>query len=686
MSMPAHCTESEEHRAENAPNLARRAESVASAPDDPDGTAVSLRPDALARLLSQPYQTESCVIDDATFDEGGSLLWASTVATLSSAETHSVPTRTNESTWEPGAEIGARYQLMEAVAAGAWGTVWRARQLGVDRYVAIKVLKAREAVGMSNARSRFEREAKLASRIRHPSAVRIVDFGYDNDRPYLVMEWLEGTTVAEYIRDCGPMPPKLVLDIGMGVCAALHSAHEEGVIHRDLKPSNIMLVEMSNGLTPVVVDFGLARTFEEDEPTVTRADMVIGTPAYMCPEAIRGQQLSHASDIYSLGVTLIEALLGFNPFRGESSGVTMTNHLMPRPLSIDDFMERGCPRHFANLLLSMVAIDVVERPISSRSIEEQFRSLRHDLAYPPPLERPSPRPSSLQAVSLPASLRPTKPTAPAVTKPARVGAKWAAFGILLLGLFLVPLAYAKRSKTTAAPLISVANALPLRPTAQLDSLVPSNALDVGRMSVESPLESPRVLGGHRAPSWLGLTRADSIILSPAAVLWSPPAYSAVSQRLLEQALGQSRSTRSLSDDRKSENVAITPPSSAPAEASEHIDITGKNAEPSAFHEDEKDPKSTPKDQRSVPQRSRSTSRATSSSHGPRVVPQGDATLVITASPPGRIRVNGQNHGMRSSLLLRKQGEGRYLIEVQREGSVERRSLQLESGQRKVEAF
>lgn len=280
----------------------------------------------------------------------------------------------NQTQWNAGTLIANRYRLLEPLGAGAWGTIWKARQEGIDRFVAIKILKEREPQSMTNARARFEREAKLASRIRHPSAVRVLDFGYRDNQPYLVMEWLQGLTLQSFLRECGPLPPELVVDIGIGICGALHAAHEEGVIHRDLKPSNIMLVETSSGLTPVVVDFGLARTFAPDEPTVTRDDMIVGTPAYMCPESIRGRALTPTSDIYSLGVTFLTALLGENPFRGESGSVTMTNHLLERPVDQETLELIGCSPALASALLAMIALEPEDRP-DARRLEFHFQQL-----------------------------------------------------------------------------------------------------------------------------------------------------------------------------------------------------------------------------------------------------------------------------------------------------------------------
>lgn len=290
---------------------------------------------------------------------------------------------TNENPWSPGTEIDNRYQLIQAIGAGAWGTIWKARQKGIDRFVAIKILKERDEPGMLKARSRFEREAKLASRVRHPSAVRVLDYGHLQNQPYLVMEWLEGISLQRFLNDCGPLPPELVLDIAIGVCGALHAAHQEDVIHRDLKPSNIMLVETSAGLTPVVVDFGLARTFTPDEPTVTHANMIVGTPAYMSPESIRGRPLTPASDIYSLGTTFVTILFGDNPFRGETGSVTMTNHLLGPPFSVDSLKLVGCSDDFARTLMAMISMNPEDRP-TARALEERFKQQLDDFILNPP--------------------------------------------------------------------------------------------------------------------------------------------------------------------------------------------------------------------------------------------------------------------------------------------------------------
>lgn len=573
--------------------------------------------------------------------------------------------------WSAGAIIADRYQLIEPVAAGAWGTVWQARQQGVDRLVAIKVLKSREGPSMQSARARFEREAKLASRIRHPSAVRIVEFGYESHHPFLVMEWLEGITLQELLRSCGALNLELVLEIGAEICAALHCAHEEGVIHRDLKPSNIMLVETSSGMTPVVVDFGLARTFEDDEPTVTRADVVIGTPAYMCPEAIRGHHLTPASDIYSLGVTLLEALLGANPFRGESGAESMTNHLMPRSIDHELLMAMGCSRTLAEMFLSMVALEQDERPPSIRTVESAFRAALYS-PPPAPVELERPALDALQLVDTSsgrASKRLDAKRGDMVTwlrqSPPVLGL---VIGLAAFLLFVGPtsLAKLKHRPPEAAHTVSAAT-----PTTMMAGLAPISPEFTTALPLASPSHTEATAPSPPSPSAVAPARPaqdSGFVILPADEFPSePPQHDVLVQEELE----------------------TPPPTATPAtvgQAGGDVSAT-ETPEPPAMAPRPKPATASTPDAEAPPAAAPSSRRTSSRTSGEdRRTPAAPGTLVLTAAPPGRIFVNGKDHGLRSSLMLRDVPVGRYRVRIERDGEPVQRSIQLKSGERHVERF
>src|SRR6185369_6715709 len=191
--------------------------------------------------------------------------------------------------------------------------------------------------------ARFSREARAASRISHPNAISVTDFGEDESgHVFLVMEYLSGKTLKQVIRDEGPLPLSRVVDITRQVGDALNAAHEQGVVHRDLKSDNIMLVDTMAGDHAKVLDFGIAKINEADgnpvDTGLTAPNLVIGTPQYMSPEQCsQDVEIDSRSDIYSLGVILFEMLVGHVPFSGESPTMVMMKHLQdPVPSVLEE--------------------------------------------------------------------------------------------------------------------------------------------------------------------------------------------------------------------------------------------------------------------------------------------------------------------------------------------------------------
>ncbi|MEA2205038.1 MAG: eukaryotic-like serine/threonine-protein kinase [Blastocatellia bacterium] len=237
-----------------------------------------------------------------------------------------------------GQTLAGKYRIEELISEGGMGAVYRGIHVLMDKKVAVKVLRPSLAADDTIV-ARFSREAKAASRIAHPHALSVTDFGEsENGVVFLVMEYLDGETLKNVIRNDGPMPLARVVEIMRQVGGALDAAHAEGVIHRDLKSDNIMLMEANGGDWAKVLDFGIAKIKERTgsyDPGITAPNLIIGTPQYMSPEQCsQSSELDSRSDNYSLGVILYEMLIGHVPFTGESPTAIMMKHLQEPPPSV----------------------------------------------------------------------------------------------------------------------------------------------------------------------------------------------------------------------------------------------------------------------------------------------------------------------------------------------------------------
>jgi serine/threonine protein kinase len=280
-----------------------------------------------------------------------------------------------------GRTIAGKYVVEAVIGDGGSGTVYRARQLALDRTVALKVLH-REFAQDQQFISRFKREAQAASRLDHPNSVRVLDFGHDDDSClYLAMEHVEGRTLQEVIRDEWPLSNARIVDLLSQVLAALGVAHELGVIHRDLKPENIIVVsgrsdEGTATETAKVCDFGIATLAtigrEKDavpsQGHVTGHGFVVGTPEYMSPEQLRGEPPDQRTDLYAVGVVLYQLLTGRLPFYGES----------PLALAVKQATETPTPpsRVVAADVHVNLALEAICLKAMNKRAEDRFASAR----------------------------------------------------------------------------------------------------------------------------------------------------------------------------------------------------------------------------------------------------------------------------------------------------------------------
>ncbi|MEZ4474720.1 MAG: serine/threonine-protein kinase [bacterium] len=264
----------------------------------------------------------------------------------------------------PGTLVAGRFQIEGLLGEGGMGSVYRARQIALRRPVALKVLLPHLASD-ELARARFEREARVASRLRHPNAVEIFDFGQAEGTLFLAMELLEGESLRAVLEvQTGVLPLPRALRIAAQVADALVAAHREPLIHRDIKPENIFLcVDRAGEERAVVVDFGLAFIADHDElGRVTRQGALYGSPAYMSPEQARDPSVEAPTDIYSLGCVLHELVTGVPPFAGGGLQV-LSRHCFTLPESPRArFPELDIPPALDALILRMLRKQPAARP------------------------------------------------------------------------------------------------------------------------------------------------------------------------------------------------------------------------------------------------------------------------------------------------------------------------------------
>jgi serine/threonine-protein kinase len=237
-----------------------------------------------------------------------------------------------------GKTLAGKYLVESLIKHGGMGAVYRGKHVLMEKTVAIKVLRPSLAVD-DEVVARFSREAKAASRISHPHAVSVTDFGEDEDGVvFLVMEYLDGRTLKDIIRSESPLALDRIVEIVRQVAGALDAAHQQGVIHRDLKSDNIMLSQTNGGDWAKVLDFGIAKITQphgKPDPDITAANLVVGTPQYMSPEqCAQSGPLDARSDIYSFGIILYEMLAGRVPFTGDSPTVIMMQQVQDPPPSV----------------------------------------------------------------------------------------------------------------------------------------------------------------------------------------------------------------------------------------------------------------------------------------------------------------------------------------------------------------
>jgi serine/threonine protein kinase len=279
----------------------------------------------------------------------------------------------------PGTPVQARlfgdYELLEEIARGGMGVVWKARQRGLNRMVALKMILAGTLAGEDQVQ-RFRREAEAAANLQHPNIVAIHEVGQREGQHFYSMDYIEGRDLGTVVSEGGPLPPARAAECVQTLAEAVHFAHQRGTLHRDLKPQNVLID--AAGL-PRITDFGLAK-FIEREDNLTMSGAAMGSPSYMPPEQAAGRldQLGPHSDVYSLGAILYELLTGRPPFRAESAMSTM-RQVMESEATAPRKLNAGVPPDLETICLKCLEKNPAQRYHSARALAEDLgRFLKHE--------------------------------------------------------------------------------------------------------------------------------------------------------------------------------------------------------------------------------------------------------------------------------------------------------------------
>ncbi len=272
----------------------------------------------------------------------------------------------------PGSKFAGRYEVKEILGEGGMGTVFKAVDTELGEVIAVKTLKQDFLAQDSTALERFKSEIRLARRISHRNVVRTHDLGENSGIYYITMEYVEGKSLKDLIKARGKLPIPIVLSVGKQLARALEVAHEQGVIHRDIKPQN-MVVE-SNGVLKVM-DFGIARlATRKPESGVTQQGMIIGTPEYMAPEQLSGDDVDQRVDIYAAGCVLYECLTGTPPFTADTPYqlvAKMLEETAPSPRT----MNAEVPPALDALVMSAIAKDPAQRPQTALALHDLLAAM-----------------------------------------------------------------------------------------------------------------------------------------------------------------------------------------------------------------------------------------------------------------------------------------------------------------------
>ncbi len=266
---------------------------------------------------------------------------------------------------EPGSMLGDRYEILQLLGQGGMGAVYKARDVELERTVALKLIRP-DLASHPEILRRFKQELILAREVTHPNVIRIYDLGQASGVRYITMEYVEGRDLRALLHDKGKVTPEEAVPLFQQIAAALEAAHHAGVVHRDLKPQNIMV---DKGGRVYVMDFGVARSLET--PGMTETGALMGTPEYMSPEQAKGMKVDARSDLFSLGIIFYEMLSGVSPFKADTAMATMFKRTRERAVPLAQ-AGSGVPVFLSDIVSKCLEIDREQRYPSARAIIEDL--------------------------------------------------------------------------------------------------------------------------------------------------------------------------------------------------------------------------------------------------------------------------------------------------------------------------
>ena len=271
--------------------------------------------------------------------------------------------------------LGGRYEIIEEIGKGGMAYVYKARCVLLNRIVAVKVLRD-DLEGGEEFLKRFNKEAQAAASLAHPNIVSVFDFGFDKGRHYIVMEYVDGITLKEYIIKKGKLDYTEALDIAYQIADALSAAHEKNIVHRDIKPHNILITEDRN---IKVTDFGIARFGTGN--TLSSTDDILGSVHYISPEQARGETVDNRSDLYSLGISLYEMLSGNVPFDADTPVAVAMMQIKDAAKPIDLGKDNALPTGVQQIVLKSIFKETKNRYQNANELKTDILNIIENPDY-----------------------------------------------------------------------------------------------------------------------------------------------------------------------------------------------------------------------------------------------------------------------------------------------------------------